>query len=282
MSAFIYGETEPIASLVGTGVIAPKPTRLYSGSVRPANTITIQDRVIKSPIIPADGAVVTLLNCDVQLGSSGWNKDTRALSNNKDSGKIVARFCDIHATGPSIWVNGVGTKNFTVDRSRVFHVVDGFDSLGGMVVKGSLIEKLFRLKDPADAWGVTHNDGFQLVGGYAHRIFGCAIHAYNSSWSNVNSRNNVATTAIMLTPNAGPITGIDITHNWIYGGDYPINGLNLKRAKGNQGRISFNRFGGLVGQEGHSIDFSRTGSELITTDGNVWMSNGKPVNVRRV
>lgn len=281
MTAFVYGQTEPTPSLVGTGILAAKPTAVYNGPMRPSTDMVIRDRIVKGVLNPNPGVNVTLYNCDVRLSPTGLTKDTRALTN-VGAGKIVARFCDIHATGPSLWVNGGGVKNFTVDRSHVYDVVDGFDSLGGMVVKGSLIERLLRLKDPADAYGVTHNDGFQLVGGHGHRIFGCTIRAYNSPWSTVGSKNNVSTTAIMLTPNAGSITGIDITYNWIYGGDYPINGLHLNRAKGNQGQISYNRFGGLVGHDGHTIDFSKLGSELITTEGNVRMSDGKPVTVRRV
>lgn len=320
IDSFVYGQTKPNAANTGVGVIAPAPTSAntttYTGDYTFSTDGSISNLHITGRLI-VNGGNVTVKNCiidrHVDINGSGnltivnsevrinqlraASTDTWGIYTHTASAAATIQFCTIHATmSPmSIYVaGGVGSQNLTVDRCNIYDVMDGIDTYNtttptgalNTVIKGNYIHGLnYLTPEPRQSDNVTHCDCLQISGGDGMEVFGNYHHAYAGQFSNapkyVAGTHPQALSAIMITPNTGPVTNTNIHDNWFDGGEITFNAGALDRQGGaNTGSANNNRFGhdswsGATQQMG--FDAAAVGKWTAT--GNVFEDNGSPIIV---
>lgn len=282
-ATFTYGVTKPDTTNTGVGVGGNiTPTVAYTGTLTPSTSITIRDKVITGIIKPSGGATVTLINCIIKLTATYTDSEWGLYVGS--NGHVIAQLCEIYSTNYNVWICGAGLQNMTLDRCDIHDVVDGIDFQGASnTVKGCYIHDLLLLTpDSNHPDNRTHCDGIQITGGDSIVILGNNVQSFASPHSSPSllATQTQALSCIMLTPNAGPITNLQVTKNWFDGGYISINGGALSRTAGNSGAITDNRFGRNQGAPGHTIDLNSTAVGNFTVTGNVYEDNGTPVTVR--
>lgn len=284
--------TEATPNNMGTGLIAPKPTTIVTGTVTVSAGQTLENVIVVGRVVMT-GANPTLRNVEVRGNiSSGEAQvvDTTAATN------ALIDFCEIWNTTGWGGANGVGKKNFTLNRSYVHHVVDcvrinNTANHGGPVaatVRDSLLgEQILDTPDPlyTRTDKKTHSDGIQIEDGTGILIEGCTIpgmHTTDGTSSVVNTTSSYpftpvtsggiahpqALSAIMISPYSGAVISVTIRQNFLGGGEVTINGADSA-----SGSITNNKFYRTSLQ---SVAIYPT-SGGTTRSGNTYIDNGAAV-----
>ena len=113
---------------------------------------------------------------------------------------------------PSVWLDGIKGGNFTIRRVNSWGTTDNVKVHGNNVTVDSswLHGTVYRLVDPNQGGGPTHNDAVQILGGKNLRILNSTLEEGHNS-------------AIQVTQDTAPTTDLVVSHNWIDGGGCSVN-----------------------------------------------------------
>ncbi len=183
---------------------------------------------------------------------------------------------------PSVWISGVFGHDFTARRLDVYNVVDGFNvhnvSNGGgplnVAIQGSSVHDLsYFSSDPNHGGGSTHNDCIQIQGGSGIVIEGNNLVALMSrSAGNQNYPSRSQGSGIMVSPSVGPVTGANVSANWIDGGEASVRVSRGSYSSMSFGLLTNNRFGH------NQFDFGGGSKYVIRVTTGVTFSNSLTTN----
>lgn len=253
----------------------------------PAAGQTYSNLIIQNQITPPVGAgQAWYRNCELQ-GPVAAGHLVKAY----DAGRIVLNFidCTFRPQVPDSSRVGAIGRNYTWLRCRATHVVDGFrvqdtndpDGPCGVSIRQSYVNDLYWEADAADG---THSDDGQISSGSGlvvrgNTLLGFIAPEYRPNFYGTKHANAV----LMIKPDVGMITGVDIQFNLMDGGAFAVNLANKTsgsvRTLGNVGTISNNRFGRDIRQT-RPISMPLSASATVTT-GNTYADNGSAAPVTR-
>lgn len=198
--------------------------------------------------------------------------------------------CEIAPTHPNQYRNGIMGHSYTLERVDISNVVDGFmifntsNPAGNSRVKilGCRVRDHYYVYPAAGQNDGSHCDGGQILGMSGTQIYGSWFSNFvGSDYSPTFYETNHGNAGLMIKPDSGLISGLDIQGNWFDGGAFPINIANdaPDRILTNVGTISRNQFGKNARRVGYSI--SMPAGVTCITDGNIWKDDGTAVLVRR-
>jgi hypothetical protein len=267
----------------------PSIPRFTIANHTPATGGVYENLIIQGQITPPVGVGrATYRNCELQ-GPLGSGHLVKAY----DAGRIGVDLvdCTLRPRNPDNSRVGIIGRNWTMRRCDVSHVVDGFrvqdtndpDGPSGVEVWQSYVHDLYWEADTADG---THSDDGQISSGSGtvirgNTLIGNIAPEYAPNFYGTTHANAV----LMIKPDVGLISGLDIRNNLIDGGAIPINIANKTsgtvRTLGSVGTISGNRFGrnARIGAS-WTITMPVSASATVTV-GNVYADNGAAVTVRR-
>lgn len=302
------GTYEPDTSTTGTIPGATLTALTGDQTITAAGTV-IEDRDITGRVI-VQAANVTIRNCRVRGSGAQSSNTALVVATHGAVSNLLVEDCTLVPDTPSIWWNGINGHDFTAKRVNAYHVVDGMGvyntnapgAASGVLIEACYIHDLSYFTPDQNHAGTdnqTHNDGVQLQGGLGTIIRHNRIDAYYATAvgtvGSIPPNQTGALAAIMLNKNVGTLTDLQITDNWLRGGNIGVNGGGLARAAGEFLGIFYrNRFSrdqGLQGGGGNNtwtvaFDGSYPSSAEAdagegTANQNVYESNGDPVTVRR-
>lgn len=254
-SSFVSGTTKPDATNTGYGIEGRTSNlTVISGDFRPASNTTYRDIDVTGRIIIGSGVSnVTIENCKVE-GRTLTSGEGRIIDAGAGHNTTI-RFCEIFS-GPR-WggANGIGTKNFTIERSNIHHVVDGVrlnrtptsnsdDAMFALIKDSYIHDLLMQTPDPIYSRSdkKTHSDGVQNEGSANATITGSFIDSHHSPYGDGTNFTNttcsspftpvtsggcpypVALSGLMYNSGTtGTITNYVVDHNWFAGGEVTIN-----------------------------------------------------------
>jgi hypothetical protein len=224
-------------------------------------------------------ANVVAENCEILIGPQ--TADTYGVDmGNANATGFLGRFLTIHASHPSTYVNGIGVKEYTLDRCNIYNVVDACRvyTLGGVPtgvkVRNSWIHDTMTLTPDHQARtdNKTHSDIMQIQGGdtilleynvldahtistlYAPTTDGSALVTQVTSTSPYspvtsggipyNAMNSVIISSPLSGAPGGPVTNLQIRNNIIRGGASAVNLGGSTTNGGITGDITNNVFDG--------------------------------------
>jgi hypothetical protein len=308
--ALVVGTYKPDATNTGLLGDPARPLTVVNGDYTASTAgAAIKDLEIRGRLI-VTAANVTVDNCWVR-GPATWpDADSGLVLCSNPSLNLVLRDCLLQPQTPDERIDGIRYNGYTAIRCRILQVVDGlamFSTSAGAVnayAYGCWIGPLTKFYPDAVHTDGTHNDGVQLQGGSTAVIRGCRIDGTidqttgNTGGLNTNPGGAAKSpvcrqinAVIQLNANTGPLAGVTIEDNWLYGGILGINGLDsdFSTASNLTGLvIRRNRFGrdqynntyatlGRIGiKAGPSITCPTSGA-----DANVYEDDGTPVELVR-
>jgi hypothetical protein len=184
--------------------------------------------------------------------------------------RLVVEDCHLQPDLPHNSMNGMLGHDFTVRRTRFVNCSDGIGTFNtadragpvNVVAEANWLYSLYfvRPSDTGTRAEGTHNDCMQISGGSHYRLVGNRMDAYlNSSigsapldgsahGSYLTTGNQyfpamTATSALMVTPNVGPVATLLVDRNWFNGGGTSINFSEKGRGAMQGVVITNNRFG---------------------------------------
>lgn len=250
--SFVIGTTKPTAA--NTGIAA---TGLSTGSLAVVNgDLTIDDAYLsaKSPLskLWVKGSVLftastaaTLTDCYIE-GPSGFTAGSpphevcvRARSTSTPTTAVLnLTRCTITCKQPDVGLSSAaGERLGTLTRCDISLGSDGLDwwSNAPLVYGCYIHDFTFWAHDPKHTNdpthpGWSHNDAIQfngnMAGGYivGNNIVQAASTSYGdfSTLSSQYDANGYWGRCVIMTPNAGNVTGLQITDNWMLGGDSQV------------------------------------------------------------
>lgn len=250
--------------------------------------LDIQNEVIP----PAGSGVARYWNCDFQGGTAASGHCIRAFN----AGHISLDLYDsrIKPRVPGWQRNGITGHDYKLTRVEITESSDGFDVFNSadpdgpvnVQLRGVYIHDLYWASQAAIGSGPTdgvHSDGGQIQGGSGFVMRGCNVQGFIRAVDVPNFYGtNHANASLMIKPDVGLITGLDIQFNRVDGGAYSINMASdgTTRVLGTAGTISNNTFGHQqrVGPRTISMPVSAGGTITI---GNTYFDTGLPVTVYR-
>jgi len=219
------------------------------GKVRiTADNVTLKDSIVRGP---SGGGCGNGAGIQVE-GKNDLVEDTEvALSN------------------PTACLDGVWASNATLLRLNVHNSVDGLKLESDARLAASWVHDLhWFASDPNQGGGATHNDAVQILDGASIRLDGNNLDS--SALAQANS-------ALQVTQDFGPVTGLVVTGNWMDGGGCSMN-LAHKTLSSLTVTANGNRFG-------HHTSFNcpillSTKTTLLGS-GNVWDDTGQAAPIQR-
>lgn len=276
---------------------------VYSGVARTTQagvTITagglVESRTVTGRInLPAQGgqanAPMVLRNCELvgptaaPAGGDGIIAGTGA-----NHIPLVLEDCTIHPQVAHYFRNGAMGHHIVMRGCDVYGGVDGMDVFNssdptgptGVVIEGCRFHdsSYFASNAAGDPDSQTHNDtGLQIMGGSDTRIVGNVIDGFLAGGALNTHGTNVSNACIMIKPDVGTITNLEIRGNWFDGGRVPINlAQDGVRVLGSGIVISDNVFG-PNSDSATMISIPASAPGVVCT-GNV-MTDGSPAQVSR-
>ncbi len=209
-------------------------------------------------------ANVTIRNSRIHGSGPGTSNTGLIDANSAAVSRLLIENCDLSHDAASVWVDGVVGHDYTVLRSDVSNVVDGFGVMNAanknanlnVVIEDNYVHALdYMGNDPNHPDHHTHNDGVQIQGaGSTHgtvqvRISGNNLQAMAGPASNVRSPYFPAVTgqAIAVTPNVSQVHDVVISGNWLDGGAQSITMIPGSKGVGSGMAMTGNRFGTTQG-----------------------------------
>lgn len=170
---------------------------------------------------------------------------------------------------PSVWLDGVKGRNYTVRRVDISGTVDGAKIYGNHVrIEDSWIHDIVRYAhDPNHGGGPSHSDGVQVLGGRDIAIVDNTIDVAGAMSSGVQ-----------ITQNYSPVSGFQFTGNWADGGGCTVNVNNAPGGPMSGITVTDNRFGHDTHVPNCAIIASR--KTTLTAGENVWDDTNSPVDIR--
>lgn len=289
----VAGVDEPNAS--NTGVLAGTTLTTLTGNqtITTAGTV-IQDKDIFGKV-NIQAANVVIKNCRIRGANDGAFAIVQCTSTACVNAQIID--CDIVADFPTDTLNGIYGHDFTALRCNIRDTVDCIrvnntsvpTAATGVTVQQCYLHHMaVRSPTATQSDNVTHNDCVQIESGSGLVMLGNSVHAESGS-ATASDAGGLAftpwpTCCLMVTPNVGAISAMDIQKNWIYGGRIAVNAGADSLSTSNLGKIWQNRFDRSQYYAGHTIDI-QAGTTWDAGEGtgnqNVYMDNGAPVTVRR-
>ena len=246
-SALVYGVSNYVPTVAGDTVGVPAGaslTPVAAASVLPTSTgnvspspsgfwnITTPDTVVD--LVDVYGCIkvsttgVTIKrsrlrgrpsNAGAPLGT--YLPIVDASSSAVGAGGFIVEDCTIWADSPGWQQYGIkGKAKVYAYRNHIGNVTDAFQMYeGGLDARGNLIESLYRVADPNQADGFTHNDGLQYQGGGgAVTLIGNHFNITVTPWT------LRSLLCVLLTSDVGtPASTVLIDDNRFEGGSIPIN-----------------------------------------------------------
>jgi hypothetical protein len=198
-------------------------------------------------------------------GSGPGSSNTGLVDANSPSVRgLLIENCILSHDAASVWVDGVVGHDYTVLRSNVSNVVDGFGVMNpsnpaadlNVVIESNYVHDLdYMGNDPNHPDHHTHNDGVQIQGtGHTYGkvqvlISGNNLQALAGPASNIRSPYYPAVTgqAIAVTPNVSQVHDVVISGNWLNGGAQSITMIPGSKGVGSGMVMMNNRFGTIQG-----------------------------------
>jgi len=292
--SLVLGTYKPDASTTG---VLPGVPRTTVTSFSPIGGTTYENLTIETIMTPPAGtSTIVFRNCFFRGTPSGQSSDV-GVAKLYGTAHCPVEFydCSFAAQFPSRWWNGAhgyGFKMWRCDVSQVIDTLNIFQSADptgplGVEIYQSYFHDFHWFPNPPEtrATDGSHSDGVQLQGGSGFKFWGNNIQAYNHpDFFNTYFGTNHGNAIMMIKPDVGVITNVDIQFNWLDGG---AAGLNIThdnpRFLTNIGIIKNNKFGRGM-RNGASWAINRQSG--ITWDGgsgstqNVYEDDGTVVPIR--
>ena len=226
------GDSDPVPPVKPgpdtTGVPDGTALQRHDGDivVTEAGTV-IENRDIRGFVV-VQAADVVIRNSIVRGSGPGTANRGLVTCNHSACTNLLVEDVTLVPDYPSVWLNGVFGHDYTARRVDTFNVVDGFQihnvrNNGGpvnVVIEDSWCHDMsFFAVDPNHGNTETHNDCIQIQGGSNITITGNNLESFMSTDAGdqtYDARNRGS--ALMVTPNAAPVSGAVVTGNWLDGG----------------------------------------------------------------
>lgn len=278
----VLGAYQPDATTTGVFPGVPRITvtstaGMPGGALTPGTTY--QNLNIQFMMTPPTGtAPIVFRNCNFQ-GPAVWPTGSVALARCFTTGHCPVEFydCTFRAQTPNPSVNGLMGHDYkavrcdvsgVVDAVSVFNTADPAGPVGVSVTQSSLHDLLW-YPNPQDSHpDGSHNDGVQMQGGAGFVFQGNNVQAFTDpSFFNSFYSDNKGNTCMLVKPDVGQITGLDVRFNWFAGGRSAgiiINHDSPTTILGNIGVINSNWF--VRDTSASGLEILRPTSVPITCD----------------
>lgn len=214
--------------------------------------------------VKVKAANVTIRNSRIHGSGPGRTNTGLVDANSPSVSRLVIENCDLSHDAASVWVDGVVGHDYTVLRSDVSNVVDGFGVMNpsnknanlNVVIEDNYVHALdYMGNDPNHSDHHTHNDGVQIQGtggtrGVTQvRISGNNLQAMAGPHSSLRSPYYPAVTgqAIAVTPNVSQVHDVVISGNWLNGGAQSVTMIPGPKGVGSGMVLTNNHYGTTQG-----------------------------------
>lgn len=247
-----------------TGVPAGLALTPVWGNITVTRAGTVLSGLDIHGFVKVRAANVTIKNSRIHGNGPGTTNTGLVDTNSPSARNVLIENCDLSHDTASVWVDGVVGHDYTVVRSDVSNVVDGFGVMNpsnrnadlNVVIEDNYVHDLdYMGNDPNHSDHHTHNDGIQIQGtGSTYgkvqvRIAGNNLQALAGPASSLRSPYYPAVTgqAIAVTPNVSPVHDVVITGNWLNGGAQSITMIPGSKGVGGGMVMLNNHFGTIQG-----------------------------------
>jgi len=181
----------------------------YNGDLTITTPGTVIDGLNIAGLVIVKAANVTIKNSIIH-GRSSYTSNV-ALVNNTSPG-LVVEDSEIYASTPSLWVKGAVVSNASFLRDNIHDVTDAVHIVGDnvSVTDSWLHANLHYAVDPNNGNGPTHDDSIQIQTG-------------NNLTFTHNRLEGAHNAAIQITRDAGPVTNVLVTGNYLDNGSCTVN-----------------------------------------------------------
>lgn len=224
--------TQPTDSNVGTG--DPAILRVHEGDLIKTDTTPVQNLDIRGQLVLRAPALVQ--NCIGRGPLSG--RGAAIVAEASAAGYRIERTSVIPQT-PSLFQDGFRLESRGVTyRTRVQDCIDGFRVLADDVeILAPLVERFVYIVPVPNRYQDTdrqpHTDAVQIEKGRRVRIIGGTWRGFYGPAGTHQPNNyggptpsgwpNPSFAWVLLSANVGPISDLEVTDNWVYGFDLPMN-----------------------------------------------------------
>ena len=256
-----------------TGVRSGTTLKKQSGDLVITKDNTVLENVEHTGTIDIKAKNVIIRNSRILV--SGRGKQDRSLikvNNYKATTDYSLTIEDSELTSKTAdaLVDGIRGWNITVKRVDISNVIDGIHSYGNniSVTDSYLHDMRHYTVDPTGHHSDgTHNDGMQIQTGKNITI-------------NNNNISGGFTSAIIVTQDAGLVSNIKITKNWLDGGQCTVNFSEKSKGPFQGAVITDNLFGrNVTNSAGHDCGMSLPKTSPISHTNNVYEDNRKGVKI---
>ncbi|WP_347756845.1 right-handed parallel beta-helix repeat-containing protein [Agrococcus sp. ProA11] len=249
-----------------TGVPAGVNLRVHNGNMVITRAGTVIDGLDIRGFVDVRAANVTIRNSIIRGGAEGGQDSlVRSASN---SASLTITDSELVASVASPKIDGLRGWNITAERLDIHHVLDGVHlwGSGNVTMRNSWVHDILHFEnDPGWNGGPSHDDTVQIQSGSNITLTGNRIEgAYNAG--------------IILTQDAGPISNVRITDNFLDGGACTIN-ISEKSHGPLRGIVIDNNTFGENSQ--HNCHVIYPPSSSISLDGNRTANGGALKYVKR-
>ncbi|MBD7919259.1 hypothetical protein H9657_13360 [Cellulomonas sp. Sa3CUA2] len=236
-----------------TGVPAGLSLKRHDGDIVVTQAGTVIENMDIHGFITVRAPDVTIRRSIVRGSGPGTTNMGLVNCNHNACSNLLVEDVTLAPKQPSVWLNGLFGHDYTARRVNTYHVVDGFQihnvrNNGGpvnVVIENSWCHDMsYFHKDPNHDNTETHNDCIQIQGGTNMRITGNNLESFMATQAgdqNYDARNRGS--ALMVTPNAAPVSKVTMTGNWLDGGYASAYFSTSKFGAMNFGTFSGNMFG---------------------------------------
>jgi membrane-bound lytic murein transglycosylase B len=252
--------TEP--GPTNTGVPAGTPLTVYNGDL----TITTPGATYADldiyGFVRVEAPNVTIKDSIIRGGSAKSN--TAIVYDLSDAAtNLLVEDSEIVPADPSVFIDGIDGWNYTALRLNIHGTVDGAKMFGpNATMEDSWIHDLVTYQDdPSHDNGPSHNDDVQILSGSNLQVVGNDLEGGDNS-------------AIQITQDNGPLTGVLIDGNWADAGAVTFNIANKPLGSLSGITVTNNLFGHAA-VTGCQILY--TSATTLVALNNVYVDTGLPV-----
>lgn len=263
-------ESAPVSTAPGkpgasnTGVPDGTNLTVYNGDINVTTDGTVLDSMDIRGFVRINADDVTIKNSVIR-GGYGSSHNVALVADYWNHSNLVIEDSTLSAQYPSYWIDGIEGSSYTLNRVDINNVVDSAKVInsGHATITASWLHgnKHF-IPDPLQADGFSHDDNVQVQSGSSTVIKGNTMEgAYNAG--------------IMVTQNSGPISGLQISDNWLAGGACTINVTQAGAGTPILGlSITNNKFS--ASRYGKTCPMLVPRASTMTITGNVWDGTTTP------
>ena len=135
-----------------------------------------------------------------------------------DGASAIIQDSELHPVIVSKYINGIGGKNYTLERVNIHGVVDQASISGdNVLIRDSWLHDNLWYAVVDNQKDGSHSDNVQIEKGANIRLINNVMDAGNDEEGKVNNREN-ATASIIVTQNQGAVTNLTIQGNYLASG----------------------------------------------------------------